>query len=79
VLALWSGATVIPCHISGTKYHSNPIRSYLARHQIRVRYGAPVDLSAFAGRAKQREAQQEVSELIMAKIRELGPRDSACE
>ncbi|HRS28963.1 MAG TPA: MFS transporter [Phycisphaerae bacterium] len=79
VLALWSGATVIPCHISGTKYHSNPIRSYLARHKIRVRYGAPVDLSAFAGRAKQREAQQEVSELIMAKIRELGPRDSACE
>jgi 1-acyl-sn-glycerol-3-phosphate acyltransferase len=72
VLALWSGATVIPCHISGAKYHANPFISYLVRHKIRVRYGRPVDLSAFAGRERQREAQQEASELIMAKIRELG-------
>jgi 1-acyl-sn-glycerol-3-phosphate acyltransferase len=72
VLALWTGATVIPCHITGTKYHANPFVSYLARQKIRVRYGPPVDLSAFAGRERQRDAQQEASELIMTKVRELG-------
>ncbi len=72
VLALRTWAPVIPCHISGARFFDNPFLAYLVRHSIRVRYGPPVDLSAFRGREKERAAQQEASELIMAKVRELG-------
>lgn len=71
VLALRSGATVIPCHISGTTYRSNPFAAFFIRHRVRIKFGPPIDLSAYRDRAKDREAPQEVSELVMRKINEL--------
>lgn len=73
LLALRSGATVVPCHISGTRYFDSPFAAYLVRHRMRIRYGPPIDLSAFAGREKDREAHEEASALIMEKIRALAP------
>jgi len=77
VLALRTGAPVIPCHISGTTYHANPFAAFFTRHAARIRYGPPVDLSAFRGREKDRAAAQAASELIMAKIKELAPDDAS--
>ena len=76
VFALRTGATVVPCHISGTRYFENPFLAYFVRHRTRIRYGKPVDLSAYQGREKDRAVQQEVSELVMARIRELAPADA---
>jgi len=72
LLALRSGATVIPCHIGGVRHSDSVAATYLMRHQVRVRYGRPVDLSAWRGREKDRDAAREVSELVMRKINELG-------
>jgi len=77
VLVLRSGATVIPAHISGTRYFDSPFRAYLARHRARVRYGPPVDLSAFADRRRDPQAPQQVADLIMEHIRRLAPSDEA--
>ena len=71
LLALRTGAVVIPCHLSGTNYSYSPFKAYFTRHKMRVRYGRPVDLSAFRGREKERDVPQQASDLIMAKIREL--------
>jgi hypothetical protein len=38
-----------------------------------VRYGKPLDLSPFKGREKDRGAHNEVSDLIMERIRNLAP------
>jgi 1-acyl-sn-glycerol-3-phosphate acyltransferase len=71
LLALRTGSTVIPCHIGGTRYFDNPFAAYFVRHRVRVRFGKPVDLSAFRGRERDRSAHQEASELIMQRVMEL--------
>jgi 1-acyl-sn-glycerol-3-phosphate acyltransferase len=79
VLALRSGATVIPCHISGTRYRANPLAAFFVRHAVRIKYGRAVDLAGFRGREKDRRAAQEASELIMAKINELAQPDEEAD
>ncbi len=73
LLALRAGATVIPVHISGTRYFDNPFRSYFSRHEVRIRYGPPIDFSDLAGRERDPNAPQLVSERIMDRINELAP------
>ncbi len=72
-IALRTGAPIIPCHISGARYHVNPLVSLFQRHQVRVRWGRAIDLSAYVGRERDRDALREVTELVMRRIRELGP------
>lgn len=72
-IALRSGAVVVPAHISGTRYTDNPFRAYFMRHQMRIRYGPPIDLTRFEGREKAREAADELTGLIMDEIRKLAP------
>ncbi len=72
MIALRSGAVVIPCHISGTRYYDSVLRSFFARQHVRVRYGKPVDLSPFRGKERDRQAQEQAADLIMQRIRELG-------
>ncbi len=75
MLALRSGATVIPAYVSGTRFYSGVIKAFLSRHRAVVRYGRPVDLTALAGREKDREAYREASEKIAAAIFALRPAD----
>jgi len=75
VLALHTHAVVVPCHISGTRFHSNPFAAFFLRHRVRVKYGPPVDLSEFVGKERERDSAQRASELIMAAINELEPED----
>lgn len=79
ILALRTGATVIPCHISGTRYAYNPFVSLFRWHRARVRFGRPVDLSWLRGRERDKDAPQEASAAIMAAIRALGPQDDSRE
>lgn len=69
MLALRTGATVIPAHISGTKYHDGVAGSFFQRHRARVRFGRPVDLSDFAAdsdRSTVAQATRRIHEAILA-------------
>lgn len=71
LLALRSGATVIPVNISGTTFHDSPFRGYLLRHRVQVRYGPAIDLSAFKGRERDPATNREVTDLLMRRVAEL--------
>ena len=73
VLALRTGATIVPCHISGTTYRYSPFAAFFVRHKVRIKYGAPLDLSMYRGRERDREAAQQISEMIMDRINDLAP------
>ena len=75
VLALRSGAMVIPCHISGARHADSPWLAYLLRHKMRIRYGRPVDLSDLGGDRRDPAAARAASERIMAAIDALAPTD----
>ncbi len=75
LLALRAGAAVIPVHISGTRYFESPFRSYFSRHEVRIRYGPPIDFSDLSGRERDPAAPRLVSERIMERINELAPDD----
>ncbi len=71
MLALRSGVPVIPACISGLHYSDKVVAPFFRRHRAVVRFGPPIDLSAWAGREKDRAAYKEVAEHIMKKILEL--------
>ncbi len=75
LLALRSGAVVVPAYISGTRYSDSVVVPFLRRQRARVRFGRPVDLSRWAGRDKEREAYREVAEEIARCIFALRPPD----
>ncbi|MFQ5462002.1 MAG: MFS transporter [Phycisphaerae bacterium] len=70
MLALKTGAQVIPMYISGIVRHDAVLAGLLARHRARLRCGPPVDLSAFRtgrlNRDKIRAATQRIYEAIAA-------------
>jgi 1-acyl-sn-glycerol-3-phosphate acyltransferase len=69
LLALQTGATVVPAYISGLIYHHNAVRSFFTRHRAKVRYGPPVDLSDIQG--KGRDAAREATARIWSAIQQL--------
>ncbi|TWT40442.1 1-acyl-sn-glycerol-3-phosphate acyltransferase [Phycisphaerae bacterium RAS1] len=73
LLALRSGATIVPCHISGTRYTDGLLAGFFTRHSVRIRYGPALDLSAFRDQPRTRETADRIAELIMQKIRSLAP------
>ncbi len=73
MLALRTGAQVIPAHISGIKYRRTVIRGLLARHNARVRYGPPVDLSEFQHGKVDRAAIRAATWKIYRAIQDLAP------
>ena len=75
LLALRSGAQVIPCHISGTVYRQGVLAGFLARHRARVRFGPPVDLSDLAGGGG-RKRLAAATRRIAEQIRALAPDDA---
>ncbi|UCE59665.1 MAG: MFS transporter [Phycisphaerales bacterium] len=73
MLALKTGAEVIPAHISGVVYHDSIVRGLLARHRARVHFGRPVDLSEFRKADHARDAVREATRKIHAAILALAP------
>ena len=70
MLALRTGAKVIPVHISGVKNRVGILRGLFARHRARVRFGPPVDLNnlddAGSGRDRVRAATRRIYAAILA-------------
>ena len=69
MLALRTGATVVPAYISGQVYRDGIAASFFARHRARVRYGPPVDLGGLSG--GNRESIEKATAKIHAAIMEL--------
>lgn len=73
MLALKTGTTVIPAHISGTIPREGIVAGLLTRHHARARFGPPVDLSEFAGKKPDRDALRAATQRIFAAIQNLAP------
>lgn len=73
MLALRTGAPVVPAYISGMDYYDSIARGLLSRHQSRVRFGPPVDLSEFEGAEHDRETVHAATEKIFDAIMALAP------
>jgi 1-acyl-sn-glycerol-3-phosphate acyltransferase len=73
LLALRTGAPVIPAYIWGTRYSKGVFWGCLIRHRAKVRFGAPVDLSDLSGRERDRELVRLATQRIYSAIMSLAP------
>jgi 1-acyl-sn-glycerol-3-phosphate acyltransferase len=73
MMALKTGALVVPVYISGTNYEDNILLGFLRRHRAEVRYGPPVDLSDLRRDDPDREMVRAATERIYAAINALAP------
>ncbi len=76
MLALKTGTPVIPAFIAGTKYHDNILPGLLARHNVTVHFGPPVDLGDDDNAKPTREQIQLASQKIYQAIKSLAPTES---
>ncbi len=74
MLALKTGAPVIPAYISGINHHKSILRGLLSRHRARVRFGPPVDLSEFRTSRRDRETTRLATRKIHSAIQALAPK-----
>lgn len=80
MIAMRTGAQVVPAHISGIVRRRGIFRGLFARHRARVRYGAAVDLSEFMTHKPDRAAVRAATMKIHAAILALAPASSpACD
>src|SRR5699024_416469 len=70
-LALTTGAPVIPLALTGTERILPPGRKIPSFSQVRVRFGAPVDLSPWKGQAHKARPRREATDAIMSAIADL--------
>jgi 1-acyl-sn-glycerol-3-phosphate acyltransferase len=73
MLALKTGAKVIPAYISGVIYRDGIVRGLVARHRARVRFGEAVDLGELNTDKNNREALRWATREIFAAIQALAP------
>lgn len=73
LLALKTGAPVVPAHISGTVFTKDIFKGLFSRHRATVRFGPPVDLSEFRDAPEGRETLRAASEKIYRAIMALAP------
>ena len=79
MLALRSGATIIPAYISGTHYSDNVYIPYFLPQRAIVHYGKPIDLSPWSARTRDRAAYREVAQHIIERIKSLRPQEPLSE
>jgi len=72
MLALHSGALVVPAHISGTRYDEKVAWSFFRRHRARIRLGKPIDLSRHWIPGADKESLRRISNRLLERINELG-------
>ena len=73
-LALKAGVPVYPIFIQGVEYDgvSDIMVAFFRRQRVRVTYGKPVDLSEYSAVRPSQETLTEVTNLLMARLAELG-------
>lgn len=83
MLALKTGAAVVPAYISGTINTRSISEGLLRRHRARIRFGKPVDLSDLRGprtdRAEVRTATRRIYDAMMALAPPDAPPHSAAQ
>jgi 1-acyl-sn-glycerol-3-phosphate acyltransferase len=75
LLAMRTGALIVPAFIWGTRYHDSVFMGHVIRHHGRVRYGKPIDVRALAAGRDDKETLHAISRHILHKVRELAPPD----
>jgi 1-acyl-sn-glycerol-3-phosphate acyltransferase len=73
LLALMSGATVVPAYIQGTQPHTGMIKDFLIFNQVTVYFGRPLRFDDLAGK-RDDAARQVVTDRVMAAITALRDR-----
>jgi 1-acyl-sn-glycerol-3-phosphate acyltransferase len=77
LLALRTGATVVPAYISGVRYRPGMLHGLLTRHRARVRFGRPVDLAEFRDRDRDKESVRAATRKIYAAVLALAPEEES--
>ncbi|MDX1944612.1 MAG: lysophospholipid acyltransferase family protein [Pirellulaceae bacterium] len=70
-LALRTRAIVIPCYIAGSPYRGTPWSPFLTPARVQVRFGLPLDLTAYHGRENEPGVVEEVMRKCLIAIAEL--------
>ncbi|HSW44145.1 MAG TPA: MFS transporter [Phycisphaerae bacterium] len=65
MLALRTGAAVVPATITGTRYDPGVLRSFFRRQRAYVRFGKPLELSEFGRARPTRETYRQVTKSIV--------------
>jgi len=68
VVALRGRGKIVPCFIDGAPYRGTAWSPFLMRARVRVRFGAPIDLSEYHGREGDSEL---VRELLVKCVKEI--------
>lgn len=71
-LALKSKVPVYPVFIFNSPVADSMVKPFYTRTKVRVAYGEPIDLSEYHDRKPTREILQEVTDLMMDRLAELG-------
>lgn len=71
-LALHSRVPVYPALIQGAPQADTMVRTFYKFSRARVDFGEPIDLSAYYGRRINQELLQEVTDLLMIRLGQLG-------
>jgi 1-acyl-sn-glycerol-3-phosphate acyltransferase len=74
LLALQSGATVVPGYIRGTYVHAGMVNDFKRRARITAFFGAPLRFDDLAGKGRDAEAREAATQRIMGAIRALRDR-----
>src|SRR5690606_32743620 len=71
VLALHSGATVVPAHISGTIWDDSLVMAFFRPHKAVLRFGEPINLREMAGPRPDKDEIPRLSAMLLERIRRL--------
>jgi len=71
LIALKARVPVIPCYLDGAPFAGTIVRSLLRSDRVKVRFGRPIDLSAFYGREREREVLEELTRRFLREIARL--------
>jgi len=72
LIALRARVPVVPCFISGSPYDGTTLGPLLMPARVRLRVGAPLDLSPYYGREEEREVIEELTRQVARHIARLG-------
>ncbi len=68
MLALMSGATVVPAYIRGTRTHSGMVEDFKKRGRITLFFGTPLTFTDLEGRSRDPEARETAARRIIGAI-----------
>ncbi len=75
MIALKAGVPIVPCYIEGSPYSGTAWSPFFIMTKTKVTFGEPIDVSFYADRADDREAQGELTLMVMREIARLAGRE----